>query len=250
MAVTGQPSTKFGMELGGGPGGAALPPALAYLASVDQLIVKQKKEMLEILTGFETANRYEVYNNMNQQVFFVAEESSTCERCFFPNIRSFQLHVLDNNSQEVMRISRDFLCCKGCCWCAEGSCGVIQTIEAPVGHPVGYIRQKGSKWKPHYGIFDNRDQHLFTIWGPCCPCQAVCCTDDVEFPITTNDLKTRVGMIAKQWRGVCVETITDADQFSVTFPMDMAVETKALFIGALFMVDYLVFETQKNNNNK
>ena len=35
------------MELGGGPGGAALPPALAYLASVDQLIVKQKKEMLE-----------------------------------------------------------------------------------------------------------------------------------------------------------------------------------------------------------
>ena len=38
---------SVGMELGGGPGGAALPPALAYLASVDQLIVKQKKEMLE-----------------------------------------------------------------------------------------------------------------------------------------------------------------------------------------------------------
>ena len=28
---------------------------------------------ISVLTGFETCNRYEIFNNMNQQVFFVAE---------------------------------------------------------------------------------------------------------------------------------------------------------------------------------
>ena len=35
------------VEMAGAPGAVALPPSLAYLASLDQLIVKQKKEMLE-----------------------------------------------------------------------------------------------------------------------------------------------------------------------------------------------------------
>ena len=38
------------VEMAGQPGVQALPPALAYLASLDQLIIKQKKEMLESKT--------------------------------------------------------------------------------------------------------------------------------------------------------------------------------------------------------
>merc|ERR1711963_243153 len=34
------------------------PPGLQYLAMVDQLVVKQKVELLEAFTGFETANKY------------------------------------------------------------------------------------------------------------------------------------------------------------------------------------------------
>lgn len=239
MAVLGQPR---GMEMQ--QGFAGLPPALNYLASIDQLIVKQKKELLEILTGFETANKYEIYNNMKQQIFFVAEESSTMQRmCCAPN-RAFQLHVLDNSSQEVAKFSREFACCKGCCWCADGSCGWQIDIEAPLGHRIGYVRQRTSKCSPHYSIHDQRNTHLFTIWGPCCICQDVCCPEDVEFPITTPDLRKRVGCVAKQWRGCCAENWTDADTFSVTFPVDLPLESKVLMFGACFMVDYMNFENQ------
>merc|ERR1712198_527290 len=36
------------------------PPGLQYLTMVDQLLVKQKVELLEAVTGFETQNKYKV----------------------------------------------------------------------------------------------------------------------------------------------------------------------------------------------
>ena len=44
------------------------PPGLQYLTMVDQLLIKQKVEILEAVTGFETANKYEVLNSMGQNV--------------------------------------------------------------------------------------------------------------------------------------------------------------------------------------
>ena len=35
---------------------------------VDQLLIKQKVEVMEVVTGFETANKYEVLNSMGQHV--------------------------------------------------------------------------------------------------------------------------------------------------------------------------------------
>ena len=35
---------------------------------LDQLVVKQQVEVLEVLTGFETANKYKVFNSLGQQV--------------------------------------------------------------------------------------------------------------------------------------------------------------------------------------
>lgn len=43
-----------------------------------------------------------------------------------------------------MRISREFKCCAGCCWCAGccNGCAHEVVVEAPVGNVVGYVRQK------------------------------------------------------------------------------------------------------------
>ena len=41
-----------------------------------------------------------------------------------------------------MKVEREFKCCAGCCWCAFAECCRYEvTVEAPVGTPVGYIRQ-------------------------------------------------------------------------------------------------------------
>ena len=47
---------------------AHCPPGLEYLTLIDQLLVKQKLEMLEAIVGFETNNKYVVKNSMGQQV--------------------------------------------------------------------------------------------------------------------------------------------------------------------------------------
>jgi hypothetical protein len=49
------------------------PPGLEYLTQVDQLLVNQQVELLEILTGWETANKYRIRNTLGQQVYFAAE---------------------------------------------------------------------------------------------------------------------------------------------------------------------------------
>jgi len=93
------------------------------------------------------------------------------------NQRGFQIFILDNFQNQVMRISREFKCCAGCCWCAGccDHCAFELTIEAPVGQVVGYVKQRllikfsslffyrvlnkklissGSFWKASYDILD------------------------------------------------------------------------------------------------
>lgn len=44
------------------------PPGLEYLTTIDQLLVKQKVELLEAFTGFETNNKFSIKNSLGQKV--------------------------------------------------------------------------------------------------------------------------------------------------------------------------------------
>ncbi|RXN35341.1 phospholipid scramblase 1-like protein [Labeo rohita] len=76
------------------------PQGLEYLTQVDQLLVHQKVELMEVLTGWETNNQYVVKNSLGQQVFFAAEESDFCTRMVCGSVRSFLLHIQDNMGRE------------------------------------------------------------------------------------------------------------------------------------------------------
>ena len=64
-----------------------------------------------VLTGFETNNKYVIKNSLGQKVFFAAEDSSCCQRCFCSNIRDFQLAIIDNFGHEVIHLNKSFACC-------------------------------------------------------------------------------------------------------------------------------------------
>lgn len=226
-----------------------VPPGLEYLTQIDQLLVHQQVEIFEALSGWEMQNKYQVKNSLGQQVFFAAEESGCCMRmCCGPG-RGFVMHITDNFGNEVIRAVRDFKCCAGCCWCAspDSCCSMDIRIEAPIGQTVGYLKQDKSGWKPKYIIQDGNEQTVFIVVGPCCPCQGICCTADIEFPLLSLDGQTQVGVISKQWAGALRELFLDADHFSISFPMDLDVRMKATLLGALFLIDFMHFETQKNN---
>ncbi|XP_030842759.1 phospholipid scramblase 1-like isoform X1 [Strongylocentrotus purpuratus] len=223
------------------------PPGLEYLAQIDQLLVHQQIEILEVLTGIEMQNKYQIKNSLGQQIYFAYEESGCMHRiCCGPH-RGFVLHITDNSQQEVMRVVRNFKCCAGCCWCADcAECGFEIQVEAPPGNIVGYAKQRQYFWKPELDVQNAEKDTILKIRGPCC---LFCTMEDIDYKVMTPDLKTEVGLITKQWGGCFRECITKADNFSITFPQDLDVKAKATLLATNILIEFMIYEQQKNNNN-
>jgi hypothetical protein len=54
--------------------------------------------------------------------------------------------------------------------------------------------------------------------------------------ILSKDGSTEVGKISKKWSGLLREAFTDADNFGISFPMDLDVRMKAVMLGASFLI--------------
>lgn len=219
------------------------PPGLEYLTSLDQILVKQQIELLEMFTGWEQNNKYKIMNNQGQQIYFAAEDTDMCMRqCCGPQ-RSFVIHILNNNNQEVIRLSREFKCCAGNCWCAGAdACAHEVQVEAPVGQIIGYIRQEYSGWKPNFSIRDASHNPILRIHGPCCVLSMPCCED--TFKIWSEDDTQELGTICKQ--AALREFFVDATTFGATFPMNLDAKAKATIFGAVFLIDFMYFEQSGN----
>ena len=217
------------------------PPGLEYLMQIDQLLVQQKIELLEILTGWEQANKYVVKNTLGQQVYFAAEVSECCERQWCGPNRSFKMSIIDNAGREVMCMQRPLRCGYGCC-CE--SWRPYMEVEAPPGNVIGYVKAEGCAFAwPKFLIMDANMQPVLRIHTPCCG--VGCCQCSPQYPVRSLDGQD-VGQIQKQWSGLTKEFFTDADNFGISFPMDLDVKVKATMLGALFLIDFLFFE--RNNN--
>ncbi|XP_053167604.1 phospholipid scramblase 1-like isoform X2 [Hemicordylus capensis] len=246
--VQGYPGTYSGLPVQGQPNASVgavwmpapavplnCPPGLEYLSQIDQILVHQQIELLEVITGIETCNKYELKNALGQRIYFAAEENDCCTlNCCGPS-RPFTMKIIDNLGQPVIELIRPLRCSSCCCPCC------LQEIEvhAPPGTPVGYIKQNWDLCLPKFSIQNEAQQDMLKIVGPCIPCR--CCAD-VNFEVMSNDEKNVVGRISKQWTGFVREAFTDADNFGIQFPMDLDVKMKAVMIGACFLIDFMFFE--------
>ncbi|KAG8228515.1 hypothetical protein J437_LFUL008971, partial [Ladona fulva] len=94
------------------------PPGLEYLTMIDQLLVKQKVELLEAFTGFETCNKFTIKNSAGQKVYHAVEDSDCLTRNCCGPVRPFDMKILDNYKQEVIHLNRPLMCdscCFPCC---------------------------------------------------------------------------------------------------------------------------------------
>ncbi|NWX82022.1 PLS1 scramblase, partial [Nothoprocta pentlandii] len=211
------------------------PPGLEYLTQIDQILIHQQIELLEIITGFETNNKYEIKNTLGQRVYFAAEDTDFCTRnCCGPS-RPFNIHILDNLGHEVINLQRP-LRCSSCCF---PCCLQELEVQAPPGTPVGYVVQNWHPCLPKFTIQDEKRTDILKIIGPCVVCS---CCEDINFEVKSIDETLPVGRISKQWTGFVKEAFTDADNFGITFPIDLDVKMKAVMIGACFLIDYMFFE--------
>ncbi|GMR47046.1 hypothetical protein PMAYCL1PPCAC_17241, partial [Pristionchus mayeri] len=226
-----------------------VPPGLEYLALVDHIFVKQKKEMLEIAFGWETSNKYIIMNGVGQQIYYAYEESGCCSRQCCGSQRGFIIHIVDNFGREVMRVNREFNGCAGgcvCCASVGSCCAHLVTVEAPPGNIIGSVSQRESCCVPNYAVIDENEKPILGIDSPDC-CVLGCGCGDKVFSVKTMHGED-IGGIRKKWAGLLQESFTDADNFGVSFPIDLSVRMKATLIGATFLIDFVHFETGSDNN--
>ena len=87
------------------------------MQTLDQLLIKQKVEVLEMITGFETNNKYRVLNSMGQPVYFAQEDTDCLIRwCCGPS-RPFDMRICDNFDTEIIHLNRGLRCDCCCCPC-------------------------------------------------------------------------------------------------------------------------------------
>ncbi|XP_017543305.1 phospholipid scramblase 1 [Pygocentrus nattereri] len=213
----------------------AAPPGLEYLTQIDQILVHQKVELLEAIIGFETNNRYEIKNSLGQKIYSAKEQNDCCTRnCCGPQ-RSFDLKITDHNEQEVIRLVKPFRCTS--CWCP--CCLQEMEVQAPPGNTIGFVVQNWHPFLPKFSVLGASHEPLLTIEGPLC---AISCCGDVDFDVKGKDGSV-IGRISKQWSGLIKESLTDADNFGINFPLDLDVRLKAILLGACFLIDFMFFES-------
>ena len=93
-----------------------VPCGLEYLTLIDELQIQQHLSKIEAFIGWERNNKYAISNSANQQIFYAMEDTDACMRICCGSQRSFQMHIVDNLNQEVIRVTREFKFCAGCCW--------------------------------------------------------------------------------------------------------------------------------------
>ena len=194
------------------------------LSSISSLVVTQQKEWGEILSGFETKNRYTISDNSGSRLYLAAEEAgSTLLRWFLKALRPFTMAVLTEDGQVVLRVMRPF----------RFYFHRAEVVDSQ-GHSLGVIERRFSILRRIYSVFNSSGVEVFQLFGPI--------LHPWTFQIKNNGVE--YGKITKKWSGLLKEGMTDADNFGVMFPAEWDVKLKALFMGAVFLIDFVHFENK------
>ena len=197
------------------------------LSPISGLVVSQHKEWGEILTGFETKNRYVISDVSGSRLYLAAEEAgSMLVRWFLKALRPFTIAILTENGQAILQVMRPF----------RFYFHRVEVVDSQ-GQSIGVIERRFSVLRRIYSVLDSSGEEVFQLFGPLLhPWTFQIKNDGVEY-----------GKITKKWSGLMKEGFTDADNFGVIFPAEWDIKLKALFLGAVFLIDFVHFENKGKN---
>ncbi len=193
----------------------------------EAFIIQQRKEWGEILTGFETKNKYAIMDEQGEQLMMAAEVGTGfLSRNFLKSLRPWTIHVMDNDSNQLLLLKRTF----------RFYFHEVQ-IQDAAGTVLGSVKRQWSWVRRIYKVFDAAGTERFTLFGP------------FLHPWTFNIMQgsAEIGKITKKWSGLGKEIFTRADNFGLTYPANLDSQDKDLLLGAVFLIDFVHFE-QSNNN--
>jgi len=196
------------------------------LNSTSGLVIAQKKEWTEILSGFETKNKYEVLDTEGQSLYAAFEVSgSFIARTFLRSLRPFEIQILDFDQEVICQLKRPF----------RFYFHQLEIFDRDQ-RLLGRIDRQFSILRRRYIVYDGNGQELFELFGPI--------LHPWTFNIRQNGVE--VGKITKKWSGLLKEAYTDADNFGVSYPPGLGIRAKALLLAAVLLIDFVHFEGKNN----
>ncbi|MDX1920615.1 MAG: phospholipid scramblase-related protein [Candidatus Caenarcaniphilales bacterium] len=194
----------------------------------NKLSVKQKIELLEIFTGFETSNRYEINEAGGRKFLFAFEKSGLIWKFLLTDRRPLEIHMVDDAKREVFLLKRGFF------W-------FFPSYELFHGSElVGKIKKRFAFFHTKYSIKDSSNEEIAKLEGPM--------WRPWTFNIKAPNGK-KIGLLGKKFSGF-KEFFTDSDNFS--FQVDDNIQDnalKALILASTFAVDYDNFDIKPTNSN-
>jgi len=200
---------------------------LDALGPLTGLAIVQRKDWMETITSLDVSNAYAVSGPDGRPLFRATEqEGGLLRRLFLQALRPFEIEVRGADSRRfLVRVSRPFRF-----YFHEA------TIYGDRQRPLGRIRKQFAWLRRIYRVEDPQGRLLFQLFGP------------LLHPWTFEVRRGGqvVGKITKKWSGLVTEALTVADNFGVTFPADLPAPEKAILLGAVFLIDFVHFETKDN----
>ncbi len=199
---------------------------LTFLDSISVFGISQVKEWGEILTGFEQKNKYEIFDQSGNRIFFAVEVGgSAMGRLFLKAMRSFEIHILDSSGNILLKVKRPFKWLFHECYVFDSNDKKLGTVK----WEFALIRKK-------YVAIDNFGYEMCRLDAPA--------LKPWTFSIAKGGLE--IGTLRKKWGGFVKEAITDADSFGIQFKEAVGPNLKAVLLGAVFLIDFVHFENKGN----
>jgi uncharacterized protein YxjI len=210
------------------------PPGTAPAIDVERrLVLQQRYAPLEIATGIEQPNRYDLFTETGARVGQAAEISVGAEgfltRWFFGSRRPFRMEIALGDAtapREVVRAERPWK------WFLDRI-----DIAGGDGRPIGSVRQRLSFLRRRFDLLSPGGALRARIVGPV--------FHPWTFIVETGPAGAgrEVGRIEKRWGGLATEAFTDADTFALSLPQgDPAL--RRLVLAAAILVDFAYFENR------
>lgn len=189
------------------------------------IVVQQKVEDLELLTGFEGRNAYSMATPDGREMGQAKESDTgvtgTFVRSILGNRRPFIMWINVHKTNEIVTLQRrfDFIFSK---------VDVSENDE-----PIGTVQQRFGILNRKYDLVSFFAQRELSVVGPL--------FKPWTFNVVSGD--RQVGSIKKQWSGLLKEAFTKSDNFLVSFddPKLTATERK-LILAAAIAIDIDYFE--------
>lgn len=192
------------------------------LMPIETLAVCQQKEWGKALRGDKLANKYVILDAEGKELYVAQEEGgSSFLRWFLNALRPFEIYVRTLNDHIIMKVRRPF----------RFYFHELKIFDPNNTH-LGTIKRRFSLFHCIYSAIDTKGNPAFELRGP------------LVHPRTfaIKDESKSYGKITKEWKGTLLESFCGSGNFGVIFPTNWPAERKALFLGSVFLIDFVHFE--------